>query len=70
MKNLMLLIPLLFTGCVHTAGIVEQLKNDPATVDLNIQTMYGSISLHRAFPTNYSVTFTNYTVIITNPATK
>jgi hypothetical protein len=41
------------TGCMHTAALVEQLKNDPATVHLSIQTIYGSILLDRSFPTNW-----------------
>jgi hypothetical protein len=44
----------LCSGCVHTAKIVEQLKNDPATVDITIQTIYGSFMFHRHFPTNWA----------------
>lgn len=56
-KTLLLLLlsipPLLSSvGCMSVANIAEQLKNDPATVDVAVQTIYGSISFHRAFPSN------------------
>jgi hypothetical protein len=42
----------LMSGCMHPGKIVEQLKNDPATVDIQVQTIYGSFMFHRHFPTN------------------
>jgi hypothetical protein len=33
--------------------VLEQLKGDPAKLDLQIQTIYGSAVLHREFPTNW-----------------
>ncbi len=41
-------------GCVRTASIMEQLKNDPATVHFSVQTLYGTIVLDRSFPTNWT----------------
>lgn len=57
MKTKLLLLaisPLFLNGCLSTSRIVEQLKNDPATVDFSVQTIYGSVTLHRAFPTNWT----------------
>jgi hypothetical protein len=41
-------------GCMNMHKVVKELKNDPATVDLQIMVpMYGSMIFHRSFPTNY-----------------
>lgn len=51
---IILLLPLVLTGCIGLAKSLEQLKNDPATVDLIVTTLYGGISLHRSVPTNFA----------------
>lgn len=49
--KLLLLIPLLaLTGCVSMSKLAEQLKQDPATVDIDVSTIYGQFRFHRAFP--------------------
>ncbi len=55
MKQLLLLPLILLTSCSTTniTKLAEQLKNDPATVDIQIQTIYGSLIFHRQFPTNW-----------------
>lgn len=53
--SLLLSVSLLLSGsigCMSVANIAEQLKNDPATVDVSVKTIYGSIDFHRAFPSN------------------
>lgn len=68
MKKLILIVPLLalpfLNGCTSIAGLAEQLKNDPATVDVNVTTIYGQMTFHRAFPTNWT-----QPVILTTPVT-
>lgn len=34
-------------------NLAEQFKNDPATVEVSVQTIYGSFHFRRAFPTNW-----------------
>lgn len=53
MKKLALLLVLPLCGCLSMGKVVEQLKNDPATVDLTVTTLYGSVGFHRSFPTNW-----------------
>lgn len=57
MKKLLFLICLLpLCGCVTGKNVslaLKELKNDPATVDVNINTLYGTVTFHRAFPTNW-----------------
>jgi hypothetical protein len=33
--------------------IVEQLKQDPATFDIEVHSVQGSLTIHRSFPTNW-----------------
>jgi hypothetical protein len=48
MKSLLFLTPLLFTfGCTGMSGVVKQLKNDPATVVVHVNTIYGTLSFQR-----------------------
>jgi hypothetical protein len=47
------LIPLLGTGCMSMANLAAELKNDPATVDMSVATIYGNFMFHRSFPTNW-----------------
>jgi hypothetical protein len=44
----LLLLPL--CGCVSMSKLAEQLKQDPATVDISVSTIYGNFVFHRAFP--------------------
>ena len=55
MKRILILLPIVFLcGCMSPAKVIQQLKNDPASVDLQIMVpMYGSMIFHRSFPTNY-----------------
>ncbi len=70
MKTLMLvsILTLPLCGCMSMANVAAQLKNDPATVDIAIQTIYGSVIFHRAFPTNWTqpVVLTMPTAVSTN----
>jgi hypothetical protein len=52
-------VAVLGTGCVNTAGIVEQLAKDPAAVHLQIRTIYGSIDLARVGGQTNSVQLTS-----------
>lgn len=52
--RILLLLPLILCGCMSpTAKILKQLKDDPATVDIRVSTIYGVIDFHRSYPTNY-----------------
>jgi hypothetical protein len=55
MKYLSLAL-LFLCGCSTTniTKLAEQLKDDPATIDVQIQTIYGSMTFHRSFPTNWT----------------
>ncbi len=56
MKYLLLFPLLILLPACSTTNITklaEQLKNDPATVDIQVQTIYGSLIFHRQFPTNW-----------------
>lgn len=50
MKHLLLLIPLLLCGCVHTASVVEALGKDTNAVRVIITTIYGNITVERNLP--------------------
>jgi len=55
MKTFFFALCLCCTSCSTTniTKLAEQLKNDPATVDLNVTTIWGSFYFHRSFPTNW-----------------
>ncbi len=61
MKKLIPILVFSLCGCSTTniTKLAEQLKNDPATVDIQIQTIYGSMIFHRAFPTNWAALKSN-----------
>lgn len=59
----------LLSGCMSLSKVVEQLKDDPATVDLTIQTVYGNLVLHRSVPAAQSAPATNSDSILVTPNT-
>jgi hypothetical protein len=46
------IICLIFGGCSSLPPIIEKLSTDPASIELDIQTMSGSVHFRRTFPTN------------------
>lgn len=46
-------LTLLSTGCMSLSKVAAELKNDPATIDWEVSTIYGTSRFHRSFPTNW-----------------
>jgi hypothetical protein len=70
MKTIFLLLPLL-CGCSSTniTKLVGALKNDPATVCVNVSSVYGTVRFTRTNPrTNETVTVSpDGTIVIKSP---
>lgn len=52
------LLPFIFLmplcGCMSLGNVASQLKDDPANVDVEVKTIYGTATFHRSFPTNWT----------------
>lgn len=54
MKKLLPILLFGLCGCTSPISkLAKELKNDPATVDVQIQSPWGYLKFHRAFPTNW-----------------
>lgn len=62
MKTILLCLLLGATGCASTnknlEKIIAQLKNDPATVNLRVVSVYGTVTFTRTAPTTNSLPHT------------
>ena len=47
LSALSLLGVLALPGCVHTAGLVEAMAKDPASVCVHLNTVYGTVRVYR-----------------------